>query len=322
MPNPEPRMFDRASSTCSAPRAARSVWPRGRIGAVVAGAGLIVAFSWAVQFVQITAEQGLAGCGRAILAQLDLGWTIGEEDKQNSAAGCSKRTAFASAQLDRVNTHPSLSRPAARKEAGPTLRSVEPPSKAGMPIADLLSILFGPQSVHAEDVASRTASTDSNRVSGSELPKPAAEPVEGPALIVPEEMVALFQQRKQDLERRENIVRTAEGRVAILKAEVEQILNKIEAAEQRRLDQEKVSVGQQASQREHAADLRKQHLGQLAKIYESMPAEEAAARIERMADRKALEILRLLKSKSAGAILAQVKVDRAAKLTEELLATP
>ncbi len=35
-----------------------------------------------------------------------------------------------------------------------------------------------------------------------------------------------------------------------------------------------------------------------------------------------LEILRLLKSKSAGAILAQVKVDRAAKLTEELLATP
>jgi flagellar motility protein MotE (MotC chaperone) len=247
---------------------------------------------------------------------------IGEEDTQNRAADCVKKTAYASAQFDRVKTHFSPSKPAASKEASPTLRSVEPPSKAGMPIADLLSILLGPQSVHAEDVASRPASTDSNRVSGSESPKPAAEPVQGPALIVPEEMVALFQQRKQDLERRENIVRTAEGRVAILKAEVEQILNKIEAAEQRRLDQEKVAVGQQNSQREHASELRKQHLGQLAKIYESMPAEEAAARIERMADRKALEILRLLKSKSAGAILAQVRVDRAAKLTEELLAAP
>ncbi len=282
----------------------------------------MVALSWAVQFVQMTAEQGFAGCGSAILAQLDLGWMIGEEDTQNSAADCLKKTALASSQFDRVNTQLSSSKPAANNEASPTVRSVELPSKAGMPIADLLSILLGPQSVHAEDVASRPASTDSNRVSGSESPKPAAEPVQGPALIVPEEMIALFQQRKQDLERRENIVRTAEGRVAILKAEVEQILNKIEAAEQRRLDQEKVAVGQQTSQREHAADLRKQHLGQLAKIYESMPAEEAAARIERMADRKALEILRLLKSKSAGAILAQVKVDRAAKLTEELLATP
>jgi flagellar motility protein MotE (MotC chaperone) len=57
-------------------------------------------------------------------------------------------------------------------------------------------------------------------------------------------------------------------------------------------------------------------------MYESMPAEEAAERIERMTNRKALEILRLLKSKSAGAILAQVKVDRAAKLSEEFLTTP
>ncbi|NOT24244.1 MAG: hypothetical protein HOP22_16190, partial [Nitrospiraceae bacterium] len=281
MPNPEPRTFDRVSSPRVAPRASGFVRSRGWIGAVVAGIGLIVAFSGAVQFVPMTAEQGLAGCGRAILEELDLGWMIGGEDTQKSAADCLKKTASASVRFDRVTTHLVPSKPAASKEASPTLRSVDPPSNAGMPIADLLSILLGPQSVHAEDVASRPASTDSNRVSGSESPKPAAEPVQGPALIVPEEMVALFQQRKQDLERRENIVRTAEGRVAILKAEVEQILNKIEAAEQRRLDQEKIAVGQQTSQREHAADLRKQHLGQLAKIYESMPAEEAAARIER-----------------------------------------
>jgi flagellar motility protein MotE (MotC chaperone) len=159
-------------------------------------------------------------------------------------------------------------------------------------------------------------------ISGTESATPVVELVQGPALIVPEEIIALFQQRQQDLERREKAVRTAEGQLAILKAEVEEILGKVEAIEQRRLGQEKAALGQQASHSKQAADLRAQRLGQLAKMYESMPAEEAAARIERMADRKALEILRLLKSKSAGAILAQVKVDRAAKLTEELLATP
>jgi flagellar motility protein MotE (MotC chaperone) len=164
--------------------------------------------------------------------------------------------------------------------------------------------------------------TEAIKKSEGELPAPEAELLQGPALIVPEEMVAMFQQRKQDLDRREKAVRTAEGQLAILKAEVEQILSKVEAVEKRRLEQEKAALVQQVSHGKQAGDTRTQHLTQLAKMYESMPTEEAAARIERMADRKALEILRLIKTKSAGAILAQVKADRAAKLTEELLAAP
>ena len=179
-----------------------------------------------------------------------------------------------------------------------------------------------PVATHAEDVSPGSVPADQIKKSGNESPTPTAEAAQGPALTVPAEMVAMFQQRKQDLERRENTVRMAEGQLAILKAEVAQILSKVEAVEQRRLEQEKAVLGQQTSQSKQATDARTQQLAQLAKIYESMPAEEAAARIERMANRKALEILRLLKSKSAGAILAQVKVDRAAKLTEELLATP
>jgi flagellar motility protein MotE (MotC chaperone) len=177
-----------------------------------------------------------------------------------------------------------------------------------------------PQPAQAHDLSPGAASGELSTISGTESATPVAEPIQGPALIVPEEIIAMFQQRQQDLERREKAVRIAEGQLGILKAEVEAILTKVEAIEQRRLGQEK-AVGQQASHKD-TAELRTQRLGQLAKMYESMPAEEAAARIERMADRKALEILRLLKSKSAGAILAQVKVDRAAKLTEELLATP
>ena len=165
-------------------------------------------------------------------------------------------------------------------------------------------------------------STEAIKKSEGELPAPEAELLQGPALVVPDEIVAMFQQRKQDLDRREKAVRTAEGQLAILKSEVAQILSKVEAVEKRRLEQEKAVLIQQASQGKRPVDIRAQQLAQLAKMYESMPAEEAAARIERMADRKALEILRLVKTKSAGAILAQVKVERAAKLTEELLAAP
>lgn len=179
-----------------------------------------------------------------------------------------------------------------------------------------------PVSTHADTSSPRSVSAEQTKKSGDEPPTPAVEQTQGPALTVPEEVIAMFQQRKQDLERRENAVRTAEGQLALLKAEVEQILSKVEAVEKRRLGQEKATLGQQASQSKQTADLRAQQQAQLAKIYESMPAEEAAARIERMADRKALEILRLIKTKSAGAILAQIKVDRAAKLTEELLTTP
>ena len=179
-----------------------------------------------------------------------------------------------------------------------------------------------PVSAVGEAGSPGSLAADHIKKAGGESSTTGAEPVQGPALTVPEEMVAMFQQRKQDLERRENSVREAEAKLAILKAEVEQILSQVEAAEQRRLAKEKAAVAQQASPEKPAVDTRTQQLGQLAKMYESMPAEEAAERIERMTNRKALEILRLLKSKSAGAILAQVKVERAAKLSEEFLTTP
>ena len=181
---------------------------------------------------------------------------------------------------------------------------------------------LGPRAAQDSDGGEASGPAETTKKSGSEAAVSATESAQGPALFVPEELIAMFQQRKQDLERREQAVRTAEAQVAILKVEIEQILSKVEAIEQRRLDQEKTALGRHPAQSKLAADLRAQQLGQLAKMYESMPAEEAAARIEKMANRKALEILRLIKTKSAGAILAQVKVDRAAKLTEELLAGP
>ena len=183
-----------------------------------------------------------------------------------------------------------------------------------------------PVAVDPEGSSSRSVSSEQNKTVGPESSPPTPVQAQGPALNVPEEVVAMLQQRQEDLERREKAVRTAEERFTILRAEIEQILSKVEAAEQRRLrlkeQQEKAAPGQSAVQNKQAADLCNQKYAQLTKMYESMPAEEAAARIEQMPDRKALEILRLVKGKTAGAILAQVKVDRAAKLTEQLLSNP
>lgn len=183
-----------------------------------------------------------------------------------------------------------------------------------------------PAAVDPEGSASRSGSREETKTAGPESSPAQPAQAQGPALNVPEEVVAMLQQRQEDVERREKAARTAEERLTSLRAELEQILSKVEAAEQRRLrlkeQQAKAAAGQSAVQNKQAAELHNQKYAQLTKMYESMPAEEAAARIERMPDRKALEILRLVKGKTAGSILAQVKVDRAAKLTEQLLSNP
>jgi flagellar motility protein MotE (MotC chaperone) len=183
-----------------------------------------------------------------------------------------------------------------------------------------------PKAGTAESLPAELMPQKETKAAAAESAPAEAAQTQGPAINLPEEVVAMFQQRQDDLERREKTVRISEDRLSNLRAEIEQILSKVEAAEQRRLQakeqQEKVAAGQSAVQKKQAADEHAQRYAQLTKIYESMPAEEAAARLEKMADRKALEILRLVKGKTAGAILAQVKVDRAAKLTEQLLSNP
>lgn len=160
---------------------------------------------------------------------------------------------------------------------------------------------------------------------------PPSTAAQGPALDTPREVVEMLDLRKRDLDRREEAVRQNEERLLLLKAEIEQLLARNEAVEKRMLDarakQQKQAADQKAQQAKsalererQAQEQRNQYQAQLAKIYESMPAEEAAARLEKMPDRKAVEILRLVKGKTAGAILAQVKAERAAKLTEQLLA--
>lgn len=145
---------------------------------------------------------------------------------------------------------------------------------------------------------------------------------QGPAIEFPREVLDMLEQRKRDLDRREQVIRQNEERLMMVRGQVEELLDQNEALEKKIQSAQAKAPTQQAkpqAEAEKERSARDQRM-QLAKIYESMPSEDAALRLEHMPDRKAIEILRLVKAKTAGAILAQVKADRAAKLTEQLLA--
>lgn len=211
---------------------------------------------------------------------------------------------------------------------------------AGSTILFWVMVQLGQASSDPKGTAPPSAVSGVPSAAGPDDGAPLATPspaVQGPALDVPREVIDMLDLRKRDLDRREEVLRQNEERLLMVKAEIEQLLTTNEAIEKRiqaarTKPTPPVTTGEKAqpakpvidrerqAREQQAREQKNQHQAQLAKIYETMPAEEAAARLERMPDRKVVEILRLVKGKTAGAILAQVKVERAAKLTEQLLA--
>lgn len=139
---------------------------------------------------------------------------------------------------------------------------------------------------------------------------------QGPAIDVPQEILDMLHQRQRTIERREEAMRTEETRLLALKKDIELIL-----ARQQQLAKVAQATDRNAQQKQPDADnAAKAAVDHVAKMYETMPPEEAAARLERLPTDMALQVLRSLKGKTAGVILASVRPDKAAKLTERFLA--
>lgn len=155
-------------------------------------------------------------------------------------------------------------------------------------------------------------------------------PTWGPAAGVPKEVLALLDQRKTFLDRREAALRVEQARLDDLKRDIEELLDRYEKtvtggrekqlAEQQAKEEEAKRKAKAEAEAEAAE--RKAKLDAVTKIYETMPAEEAAARIEHMPPDMAVKVLRSVKSKTAGSILALVRPAKAAKLTEQLAGSP
>ncbi len=175
---------------------------------------------------------------------------------------------------------------------------------------------------HAPSTAEAPSAPDAEHSGSSEgLPT-----IWGPAADVPKEVLALLDQRKTFLDRREVALRVEQARLDDLKRDIEELLDRYEKAvtggrekqlaEQQAREQEAKKRAKAEAEAEAAE--RQAKLDAVTKIYETMPAEEAAARIEQMPPDMAVKVLRSVKSKTAGAILALVRPAKAAKLTEQL----
>jgi len=63
----------------------------------------------------------------------------------------------------------------------------------------------------------------------------------------------------------------------------------------------------------------KERLLKVSKIYEAMPAEDAAKRLEKLDENTAVDIIGMLKPRTAGGILAQMDSDKAASISKKII---
>lgn len=121
----------------------------------------------------------------------------------------------------------------------------------------------------------------------------------------PEELIQTIQKRKAELDERAGELEKEKQRLQTLKNELTGLLAKLSDAE-----------NQKKKKPEGEAEIQMTHL---AKMYEAMPAKDAAERMGQMEEPLVLKILLRIKPKTGAKILDEMKPSRAAKLSEKLL---
>jgi flagellar motility protein MotE (MotC chaperone) len=127
-----------------------------------------------------------------------------------------------------------------------------------------------------------------------------------------ETLMRLMEQRQQDLDRREAAVRRDEERMKLLRTDIEGLLKKQEKTAK------PAATVTSAAKANTAVPTIAPNLVHLSQAFETMPVEEAAQRIDKMKEAVALSLLARLKGKTAGAILAALSPEKAARLVEKL----
>lgn len=121
-------------------------------------------------------------------------------------------------------------------------------------------------------------------------------------------VASLLQQQRQSLSTREAVLALREEQLRQVRQEVEQRLRELQILQNRILEaieEEKRIKGE--NQRHLAATL------------EAMPPDKAGRLLEKMDEEIAVQLLRRLKGKEAGAILTSLAPDKAARLSQRLL---
>jgi len=147
----------------------------------------------------------------------------------------------------------------------------------------------------------------------AEPPSPARNIIV-PTADMPASLIRAIEQRNVEIDQREKMVRGNENRVKLLEEQVMESEKKLTALHDE-LEQRKRAIEDKELE---LGSTQEQHLAILAKTYSKMPPDDAAARLERMDETLAVEILRRNKEKTVAKILAGIHPVRAARITERL----
>ena len=125
---------------------------------------------------------------------------------------------------------------------------------------------------------------------------------------IDQKILKSWEERKKELDQREENLKLEKERLDQLKQEIEDKLKSIKNIEK------KIKLAIKIED-----EINKAKLARLVKVYESMRPEAAAPLIEKMNEKIAVKILAGMKEKMTGKILAFIDPERAIKLSEQLL---
>ncbi len=135
----------------------------------------------------------------------------------------------------------------------------------------------------------------------------AAEARPGDGVSLPR-MLSLLHQERHSLAARESAVALKEEQLRQVRQEVESRLRELQSLQTRILE----AI-------EEEKRIKGEHQRHLAATLEAMPADKAGRLLEKMEEEIAVQLLRRLKGKEAGAILTALAPDKAARLSQRLL---
>ncbi len=135
---------------------------------------------------------------------------------------------------------------------------------------------------------------------------PAVAPGLQPWEPAPEEFLKVLNDRKRELDQREEAVRKEENRLKILKNDIDRSLKELSD-----LRNALKNPGPGGKKPEGKVD-------QLVRVYEAMPAEEAASRLGAMEEKLAVDLLSRMKGKTVAKIFTSMSVEKVAALSSKL----
>jgi flagellar motility protein MotE (MotC chaperone) len=122
-----------------------------------------------------------------------------------------------------------------------------------------------------------------------------------------DDMIRFIENKQKELKSREEFIDQEDKKLNALKKDVEIKIEKYTKL-----------LNELDTKLREIEKIKNERLDYIVKVYEAMPPEDAAVKISAMDEQTAVEILRRMKSKKAGAVLTYMEAKRVASITQSI----